>query len=147
MSGQNYPAHGRVVQRREGQLLIADLHGPWNIECMQDAVRRANPQIDEMLRAGPVGIIVIAHDSMLGTPDALGEIRERSLERRPAGNIAVAWVAAPEVEGRAMMVTVLEEVYRDTLPMRMFTDCASAERWIKSFMQARSRAREPARSG
>jgi hypothetical protein len=119
--------------------MIADLHGPWNLECMQDAVRRAG--------TGPVGIIIIAHDSMLGTRDALAEIHDRSLERSTQANIAVAWVAAPDLEGRAMMISVLEEVYRGTLPMRTFTDYASAERWIGDFMQAPARAPEPARSG
>jgi hypothetical protein len=56
-------------------------------------------------------------------------------------------VAAPDLEGRAMMISVLEEVYRGTLPMRTFTDYASAERWIGDFMQAPARAPEPARSG
>ena len=135
MGAQTYPVHGHVVQRRVGQIMIADLHGPWNLECMQDAVRRANPVIDDMLRTGPVGIIIVVHDSMLGTSESLAEIRGKSAERSQDGRISVAWVASPNIEGREIMVNVLEEVYRGTLPMRTFRDFESAERWILDFIE------------
>jgi len=147
MGGNQYPVHGRVVQRRVGQIMVADLHGPWNLECMQDAVRRANPVIDDMLRTGPVGIIIVVHDSMLGTSDSLDDIRRESAQRSEDGRIAVAWVAHPGIEGRELMVSVLEEVYRGTLPMRIFPDYDSAERWISSFIESPPRAAALARSG
>ncbi|HZP10805.1 MAG TPA: hypothetical protein VFB36_00140 [Nevskiaceae bacterium] len=146
MAGNPYPVHGFVEQRRVGQIMVADLHGPWNLECMQDAVRRANPVIDDMLRTGPVGIIIVVHDSMLGTSDSLAEIRGKSAERSQDGRIAVAWVAHPGIEGRELMVSVLEETYRNTLPMRIFHDVESAERWIQGFIES-TRAPILARSG
>lgn len=147
MVGHKYPVHGRVEQRRVGQIMIADLHGPWNLECMQDAVRRANPVIDDMLRTGPVGIIIVVHDSMLGTSESLAEIRGKSEERSHDGRICVAWVAGPDIEGREIMVNVLEEVYRGTLPMRTFRDFESAERWILDFIEPQKHAPALARSG
>ena len=147
MGALKYPVHGHVEQRRVGQIMIADLHGPWNLECMQDAVRRADPVVDDMLRTGRVGIIIVVHDSMLGTAESVAEIRGNSAERSRDGRIAVAWVARPDIEGREIMVNALEEAYRGTLPMRTFRDFESAERWIRGFIAPQKHAPTLARSG
>ncbi|HZP12576.1 MAG TPA: hypothetical protein VFB36_09155 [Nevskiaceae bacterium] len=126
-----YEVHGRFELRREGDLLFLDLHGPWNMECIREAAAQAWPIMLDIQSKGPVGVIVAAHGSMLGTMDAVQAIREETGRRGQQNRMAVAWVAEPSVEGRQVMAMMLQQAYEGLVAFESFDSLSRALTWIR----------------
>ena len=133
-----YHSHGRVEFRREGQMLILDLYGPWNLEAMREANDRSGPLMREMQGDGPWGLIVEVHGSMLGTSDAVSQVRRyvTEVKKLDLDRVGVAWVVDPSVEGRDLMKPVIQGIYQGMYPLRFFTTLADGQRWIEELIQA-----------
>lgn len=136
MAKKDYEVHGRAEFRSEGDVLFLDLYGPWNMECIREAANTAWPKMDQMMAQGPFGIVVIAHDSLLGTSDAIEAISEETSRRGKLDRVAIAWVADQEIEGRELMVPILEETYAGIATMRPFPAVAPALRWVRQMIDA-----------
>jgi hypothetical protein len=108
------------------------VEGPWEV----DQVRRARDYF-EAARAdhpltSPWGLAVVVSGSSVCSPEALLALRAAALQdSRLLGRAATAWVIAPEVEGRAIMPTVLSSVYQDICPLAVFDNEPEAEEWLR----------------
>jgi hypothetical protein len=131
-----YEIHGRYEVRREGDVLFVELHGPWNLECIVEAAEKAWPIILDIQANGPVGVVVVAHGSMLGTMEALKAIRQETGRRGRQDRMAVAWVAAPETEGRQVMPMMLQQAYEGLVVFEAFDALPPAMAWLRARIDA-----------
>jgi hypothetical protein len=115
---------------------MVDLHGPWNLECIREAHQKAAPLMEEMHRDGPWGIVVLVHDSMLGTADAIQSFRKDVAQVRKLGRVGVAWVVDPATEGRAVMEPIIEGIYKGVFPVQFFTALPDGKRWIQELIDS-----------
>jgi hypothetical protein len=136
MAKNSFEVHGRAEFRSEGDVLFLDLYGPWNMECIRDAAGTAWPQMDQMMARGPIGIVVIAHDSLLGTSDAVKAIGEETSRRGKLDRVAIAWVADQGLEGRELMLPILKETYAGIATMQAFPEVAPALLWVRQMIDA-----------
>lgn len=139
-STNHYPqgpfrAHGWRALERDGRIAIFHSEGPYNLEMVQalKEVRRANEA-----KYGPGGrqaTITVVHSSLLMPPEALSAFEDYVLSLTVPGQpgLPVAWVVAPDVEGRTLMLPHFERMYaRAERPWRAFESLDEALAWIRT---------------
>lgn len=139
MSKSGFEVHGRAEFRLEADVLFLDLYGPWNMECIRAAGDSAWPLMNRLMAQGPFGIVVIGHDSLLGTPDAIEAISVETARQGKLDSVAIAWVADPEIEGRELMMPLVEKAYEGIATMQSFFELEPALRWIRQMIDARKK--------
>ena len=137
-----FPSHGKYSLYRDGQVLVTEMVGPWNLELVQEWARSAIPFSIEMQEEGPWAGIAIMAESMLATPDAMAALRKvvaASVEQFNC--IAHIVVAAPGVAGKGVVEPAFEKVYEGLCLSGFFDDYESAKQWaIKEINQRKTRA-------
>lgn len=125
-----FPPHGKYSLYRDGQVLVTEVVGPWNLELVQEWARSAIPFSIEMQEEGPWAGIAIMSESMLATPDAMAALRKvvaASVEQFNC--IAHIVVAAPGVAGKGVVEPAFEKVYEGLCLSGFFDDYESAKKW------------------
>lgn len=125
-----FPSHGKYSLYRDGQVLVTEVVGPWNLELVQEWARSAIPFSIEMQEEGPWAGIAIMSESMLATPDAMTALRKvvaASIEQFNC--IAHIVVAAPGVAGKGVVEPAFEKVYEGLCLSGFFDDYESAKKW------------------
>jgi len=108
-----FHAHGQIEMWREGPVVRLRAQGPFN----REAVLGLGRAMRDLLTADPpperFGDILELSGSMVTSPESMAELerflRLMSAHHRPP--LAVAYVAAPEVEGREFMLPLFEALY------------------------------------
>lgn len=134
-----FAPHGRVTMRFDGDILFYDAIGPFNIELVdslaiaqRDILMAANPQ-------EPWVSVSIMRGSMLASPDAFARYSEimhspRSAQFTP---LASAYVVAPDVEGRSLMLPKYEAIHiASGRVFRSFEQLDDALSWARSLIDA-----------
>lgn len=136
-----YRVHGLVEVMIEGNVARYEAWGPFNEE-LGAAYNIVQEQVlPEMAARHPWGHLSIFHGSMLASSSTLTKFTDalRDLVSRGLAPYATAFVAAPEVEGRALMTVLLAKCYVDAgLLLMTFSDVASAEEWLQTTLSAAS---------
>ena len=125
-----FPSHGKYSLHRDGQVLVTEVVGPWNLELVQEWARSAIPFSIEMQEEGPWAGIAIMSESMLATPDAMAALRKvvaASVEQFNC--IAHIVVAAPGVAGKGVVEGAFQKVYEGLCLSGFFDDYSSAKDW------------------
>lgn len=125
-----FPSHGKYSLYRDGQVLVTEVVGPWNLELVQEWARSAIPFSIEIQEDGPWAGIAIMSESMLATPDAMAALRKvvaASVEQFNC--IAHIVVAAPGVAGKGVVEPAFEKVYEGLCLSGFFDDYVSAKQW------------------
>ena len=86
-----FGAHGTLDVRQEGQLLIVEGTGPWNLESLEASGVVANPLVDK-LSSEPWGVVLIIHGEPIYVPEAAEALVTIVREQRQRGRIASAVV-------------------------------------------------------
>lgn len=136
-----FPPHGRVELWAEGSVVHIEARGPFNREAVL-AVGRA---MRDLFADRPVGRvfadILVMRDSLVASPDALVAF-EQFLAAMSAADFApqvVAYVVAPEVEGRSLMLPLFSAIYaRHGREFAAFEGMAEAEAWVRERLAARA---------
>ena len=126
----HFAAHGLVDMRGDGNIVRANVTGPFNAELVIAFANAVNELLASWRPTGPYGWYAIWHGSMMTQPDALA-IYERLLVRNrhafPRACINLFCVP-PDVEGRRLMVPLWETLYRRVdYPMEIVSTPAEAE--------------------
>ncbi len=125
-----FPSHGKYSLYRDGQVLVTEVVGPWNLELVQEWARSAIPFSIEMHEDGPWAGIAIMSESMLATPEAMDALRKvvaASVEQFNC--IAHIVVASPGVAGKGIVEGAFKKVYEGLCLSGFFDDYASAKAW------------------
>jgi len=128
-----FSIHGEVAFKRQGQILVTDVQGPWNAELVELYKTQMSPYIAEMAKSGPWGLILVLHNEAVCTPDAIEGIRRGVIEQAKNWRRAsTAYVIAPDVLGYRVMNSVWRNIYRDVIPCEIFERCEDALAWTEA---------------
>ncbi len=130
-----FPAHGCVEYRADGDCLVGDACGPFNLELVGQLRRLLPPLLAVLREQGPWLHLCRFQHSAMTSPQALQAL-ETLLEELIAADLAprrTAFVIAPDVEGANLMGPVFERSYaRVGLSMRCFGDEPTAMAWLRA---------------
>lgn len=138
-----FAPHGRVNMRFEDDILFYDATGPFNIELVESLVIA---QRDILMAASPQRpwvSVSIMRRSMLASPDAFARYTEMMHTARSAQftPLASAYVVAPDVEGRSLMLPKYEAIHiASGRVFQSFTQLDDALAWARSLIDAQTKA-------
>ena len=127
-----FKAHGSFGLHREGQLIVVDAAGPWNLELIQQYARDVLPVIREISLDGPWGAVVIVKESVMFTADAAEALREAGFRSaKTSGRVAVCYVIGHDVEGAGLAPGMIRHIYEGLNPWAIFTEIEPAMVWMR----------------
>ena len=132
-----FKPHGKFFLYRDGNILVTDITGPWNIELTKSWAKAAIPYSLEIQTIGAWGAVAIITESMLCSPDAMQALRKNvaySVQR--LGCVSHCIVAKADVLGRGLVEPAFQRAYEGLCPMNFFYDYDSAKRWTQAQIQA-----------
>lgn len=133
-----FPPHGEFRVRHDHGVLHWVNRGPFNVEAFRQYEQARAAALERWQLAGRsiAGLVEWRHSALMSA-DAFNTYSagfERYFATR-GGLRAVAWVAAPELEGMAIMVRHFGELFeRHHLPFRVFEDLAPAREWVRQVL-------------
>jgi hypothetical protein len=135
VSTSRFAPHGEFSIWTDGDILCYDATGPFNLEALH-ALAAARVKIVAQWRPSRrVAVIVHWHNSALMSPEAFTAYGEGLAKFHESANIpvALAWVAAPEVEGMRLMIDRFADLFaRRKTNFRLFEDLQPARDWVKT---------------
>lgn len=134
-----FAPHGRITAHVDGPIVCFEACGPFNAEAVEGLLRAYQPLIARLSGVGPFGHITVFHDSMLATPDGMEAFDLLLRDWRQQGILpcANAYVAGPDVVGRAVMMPLFSRLFTGPGPFRDFVAVDEAEAWIREVLAAR----------
>ena len=133
-AGSGFRPHGRIEFWAEGSVIHIQAEGPFNREAVQ-AVGLAMRDLFKTMPASPRFADMLEFSgSLLATPDALAAFGDflRAMSAAKTAPIAVAYVVAPEVEGRSVMLPIFTRLYAEHgREFCAFETVAEAEGWLR----------------
>lgn len=127
-----FSIHGEVAFTRLGQILVADVQGPWNAELIELYKAQMTPYVAEMAKTGPWGLILVVHNEAACPPDAIEGIRRGVIEQAKNWHrVCTSYVIAPDVLGYRVMDRVWLNIYRDVIPCEIFEQREDALAWTE----------------
>jgi hypothetical protein len=136
-----FKPHGVFAIHREGQVIVVEAAGPWNVELIQNYARDVIPLTRDVAADGPWGAVVLVKHSVLFTLDAAAALREAGFRTAKAsGRVAVAYVIPPDVEGALLAPEIIRSIYEGMNPWAIFTETREAMDWVHAQIEAHRRA-------
>ena len=133
----HFRAHGEASLRAEGQVVVAEIVGPWNLELIHDYQRRINELVEVVQQHGPWSLIIVLRIAAMCPPDAVKAIREGAIRQSgQEGRVSTAYVIAPDVEGYRFMDSVWRGIYADVHPFGIFETQEEAMAWSEEQLRA-----------
>ena len=130
-----FAPHGHIDIWREGDLLIYDATGPFNLELVNALAIAQQQGLQDFNTTRPWASIGSLKKSALMSLDALARYGDIMRAPKPAGwtPVATAFVIGPEVEGGNIMAPLFAKIYADIgRPMQVFQDLNEAIHWSKA---------------
>lgn len=127
--------HGHVDIWAEGSVVRLEARGPFN----REGVLAMGLAMRDLFACVPIGgrfgDILVMHESLMASPDALAAFEDflQAMSQAKTAPLAVAYVAAPEVEGRSLMLPIFAAIYaRHGRRFAAFEQLAEAEAWVRA---------------
>lgn len=128
----------------EGHILRLEAMGPFNKALVIYLFLIGRDLLAETVAKGvPYAVVIKFHGSLMMSPDSIKQLVELldDSERRGGGPpLATAYVVQPDVEGLAVMLPILADIYRKTRAFEAFSSQTDAEDWIRSVLRQASTA-------
>jgi hypothetical protein len=135
MTESEFHPHGDFLIRRDGQVLVSEVTGPWNAELVALWAKQIYPYARELAAQGPHAGIAIVRQSMVTSPEALAKLRQ--IVAYSVANlrcVAHVIVADRSVEGRSLLEPVFAKVYEGLCAHRLFEDYDPARAWVQALL-------------
>ena len=128
-------AHGSLELREEGQILIAEIGGPWNNELIDQYRERMTEHVPALAMRGAWGLVIEIYGTASCPPNAIESIRAGVREHAEKWNrISTAYVIAPNVAGYRILDSVWQGIYERIMPFSIFDKRDDALRWTRSIL-------------
>jgi hypothetical protein len=125
--------HGTFKVCLEGQILVQEVEGPWNLEMVEVWAASLTPFALQLEAAGHWAALVVYHGSLLTSPEAIQRMRQViTYSTQSYSEVACAVAANPEVEGYCLGAGIWAPVYEGLAPFQFFDDPAPAKRWLQA---------------
>lgn len=122
--------HGSADIEVHGQILIARIAGPWNIELIRHYQTLMKDHLPTLSAGGPWALIIEIHGAAICPPDALAQIKAGAVAHATQSRrVCTSYVIAPDVEGHHVMDRVWREIYAGLIPFEIFETRAAAMAW------------------
>ncbi|WP_372863358.1 hypothetical protein [Spongiibacter sp.] len=130
--------HGRISFSFEGNLVVYQAEGPFNVELLE-AFAQVEPEIIQRFqqRVGPWVEVIIFEKSSLAPDECIGVFGDYLKEMKANGLAprASAMVIGKGVESSAYMNSCYEKCYREAgFEHRLFSNRDDALSWVKTFL-------------
>ena len=127
-----FKAHGQFGLHRDGQVIVVEATGPWNLELIQQYAHDVLPVIRDISFDGPWGSVVVVRNSVMFTVDAAAALREAGFRNaKSSGRVAVAYVIPPDVEGAPFAPSMIRNIYEGLNPWAIFAEVQDAMAWMR----------------
>ncbi|MDC6167838.1 hypothetical protein PO768_10315 [Paucibacter sp. XJ19-41] len=126
--------HGQVDIWAEGSIVRLEASGPFNREGVLAMGLAMRDLFASVPIGGRFGDILVMHQSLMASPDALACFEEflQAMSQAKTAPLAVAYVVAPEVEGRDLMLPIFAKIYaRHGRRFAAFERLGDAEAWLR----------------
>jgi hypothetical protein len=124
-----FSPHGTFRIRLEGQILVQEVSGPWNLEMVKVWAASLLPYAHQLESQGPW--------AALTSPDALQRMRQVvASSTQNFREVACAAAAGPEVEGYSLAPRIWAPVYDGLTPFQFFADPQVAKDWLQTHIDA-----------
>lgn len=129
--------HGQFSIRTQGQVVISEIHGPWNLEMMSAWGKSIAPITQALSATGPVGSVGVYFHSLLTSPDSL-ELLAKMLRFSVAHYrvVCTADVYDASVEGYVLGRRIFKPVYEGSVPNQSFATLDEALSWVNGYLDA-----------
>jgi hypothetical protein len=132
-----FSPHGTFRIRLEGQILVQEVSGPWNLEMVKVWAASLLPYAHQLESQGPWAALVVFEGSLLTSPDALQRMRQVvAYSTQNFREVACAAAAGPEVEGYSLAPRIWAPVYDGLTPFQFFADPQVAKDWLQTHIDA-----------
>lgn len=124
--------HGKFETWAEGQLLLTEVTGPWNLELVDYWSKKALVLAREFTSDFPYVAITIVHESILCPPEALEKMAiatQYANDHLPCLGHCV--VAGSDVDGRDIVRLLYEKIRLE----HIFDDLEQAKRWASNLIE------------
>ena len=143
VSTSRYAPHGEFSLHIDGDIVFYDATGPFNLEALQALATARSTILADWAIERPVAGIVHWHRSVMMSPEAFAAYREGIAKYHENAKlpVALAWVAAADVEGMALMHQKFEKLFIERKTnFKLFDSLAPARAWVDEHLAA-ARAR------
>ncbi|MDN3919522.1 hypothetical protein [Roseateles violae] len=131
--------HGRIEFWAEGPVIRIAAEGPFNREAVQAVGLAMRDLFATMPPAPRFADLLEFRGSLLASPDALAAFGDflAAMSAAKTAPIAVAFVVAPEVEGRSLMLPIFAKLYAEhRRQFSAFETSEAAEAWLRERLGA-----------
>lgn len=132
--GATFRAHGRSELHADGAIIRISVEGPFNVEGVDEFGRK----MLALFAAVPAGQAVVTlaeiRRTMLSPPEAWARLEAhiQRVQNGPYRVLGTAWIVAPEVEGRNLMIPRARRMYAEAgRAFEVFTDPEAAAAWAR----------------
>lgn len=137
--------HGSADIEVHGQILLARILGPWNIELIREYQQLMAVHVPTLAARGPWALIIEITGEALCPPDALAQIRAGAVAQvRESRRVCTSYVIGPEVAGHRVLDRVWREIYAGLIPFELFDTRAQALAWSHSQLAQHTPTSPPA---
>ncbi|MET0519696.1 MAG: hypothetical protein ABW005_12805 [Burkholderiaceae bacterium] len=133
-AASGFRPHGRIEFWAEGPVIRVLAEGPFNREAVQAVGLAMRDLFASSPRGQRFADLLEFRGSLMASPDALAAFAEflRAMSAAGTAPIAVAFVIAPEVEGRSLMLPIFTQLYAEhQRDFAAFETAAEAQRWLR----------------
>jgi hypothetical protein len=131
--------HGRVEFWTEGSVIRILAEGPFNSEAVKAVGMAMRDLFSGMPKSPRFADLLEFRGSLMASPDALATFADflRAMSMAGTAPLAVAFVVAPEVEGRSLMLPIFAKLYDEHgRDFAAFETEERAEAWLRERLSA-----------
>lgn len=126
----SFAPHGSMQFSVQGQVLIAQIGGPWNVELVQAYQQAIQPYVQTLAAQGPWALVIDVHGEAICPPEALELIRQGAeRQHKESRRACTSYVIRPEVPGAHLMAGMWRRLYAGILPFEAFATLDEALAW------------------
>lgn len=125
--------HGSAELEVQGQILIARILGPWNIELIRHYQQLMAAYVPGLAAQGPWALIIEITGEALCPADALAQIKAGAVaQAKNSSRICTSYVIGPDVVGHHVMDKVWRDIYAGLIPFEIFNTGPEALAWSEA---------------
>ena len=130
-----FSVHGSLKIEMSGQVIIAQVGGPWNLELIRLFRNMITPYINQISEQGEWGLIVHVTDSAMCPPDALSLIKKGAdIDISNTKRVCTSYVISPDTEGYNLMLPIWYDIYTGKIPFEIFDTIDQAINWVNDHL-------------
>lgn len=130
------PNHRGIKLSTQGSILIAEVRGPWNAECIEEYKRDVDIYARTLASYRPWGVIIDIIDEALCPSHAIKAIREAAFDHaQNYGRACTAYVISPKALGYHLMNDAWKCIYQGIMPFEIFELREDALAWVDDMLQ------------